>query len=376
MSNCWFSAFSLVTDNSINPSIFVLRTFCYSGTMPGVVIHLKSKKLTLIFSLLVLGHGWLLPPGLELGLLSARASEALSRQRALDSALKEVDALIADGSLLAARAKIEALLSSYPDDSAVALSAARLYQKMGLSAFAIMQYEKTRRSKPQLLEPLVALSKLHLENLSTELAVQLARQAVQISPSSRDARLALVSALLAEQSVKQARVQADALGQSFPNDPEVDHALASVAQAFGENKRAIALLSKAVEARPAEQAWQLELVDLYIASHDFDRAKAILVSIAVRDPQSLEALERLAHLDEFYLHDYMSARDNYRKVLGVLPDSASAQAGIDRCLVKQGDLALNLRNFIRRLLNLPLGPVKDEEGVSEMLTPDTSYGAQ
>lgn len=353
--------------------------------MPGVVILLKSKTLIVILSLLgfcyetrlaVLSQG-LAASARELKAPTAAVKSPVpARSATMESALKAVDGLIADGSLVAARGRIEALLISYPDDSAVALSAARLYQKMGLSAFAIMQYEKTRRAKPLLVEPLVALSKLHLENLSTELAVELARRAVQMEPSSRDARLALVSALLAEQSVKQAKIQADALGHRFPNDPDVDHALASVAQAFGENKRAIDLLAKAVEARPAELPWQLELVDLYIANQHYARARSVLVSILLREPQSLEALERLAHLDEFYLHDYMSARDSYRKILSVLPDSASAQAGIDRCLVKQGDLALNLRNFIRRLLNLPLGPVKDEVGVSDMLTPDTSYGAK
>jgi hypothetical protein len=109
------------------------------------------------------------------------------------------------------------------------------------------------------------------------------------------------------------------------------------------------LLAKAVEARPAELQWQLELVDLYIANQYYEtELGAFLLAILLREPQSLEGLERLAHLDEFYLHDYMTARESYRKILGVLPDSASAQAGIDRCLVKQGDLALNLRNFIRR----------------------------
>lgn len=347
--------------------------------MPGVVILLKSKWLIVIFLLL----GFSFEPWLAVlaqnGAASVKGTEAptaQSRSTSLPSALKAIDGLIADGSLLAARSKIETLLNSYPDDCAVALSAARLYQKMGLSAFAIIQYEKTRRAKPMLLEPLVALSKLHLENLSTELAVELARRAVQMDPSSRDARLALVSALLAEQSVKLAKIQADALEQRFPNDPDVDHALAGVAQGFGENKRAVDLLEKAVEARPSELPWQLELVDLYIANQCYEKARSVLSSILLREPQSFEGLERLAHLDEFYLHDYMSARDSYRKILSVFPDSASAQAGIDRCLVKQGDLALNLRNFIRRLLNLPLGPVKDEAGVSDMLTPDTSYGAK
>ena len=141
--------------------------------------------------------------------------------------LAEVDRLIAVGSLLQARQRVDSLLKSYPDDWQVALTAARLYRKMGLSSYAILEYERVRGARPLMSEPLVALSEIHLENLSTELAQRLAREAVYLDPKSREARLALVSALLAGQSVSQAREQAEILAQMFPGDPEVEHVLAT-----------------------------------------------------------------------------------------------------------------------------------------------------
>ncbi len=298
----------------------------------------------------------------------------VSTNPALAAQLKSVDLLISEGSLLPARSAVEVLLERYPDDAAVSLSAARLYTKMGLSAFAIMQYEKVRRLKPLMLEPLVALSRLHLENLSTELAVRLAREAVIMEPASRDARMALISALLASQSVRQARIQAEALRHMYPEDAEVDHALSEVARAYGENARSLELMQNAVNAKPDETLWQMELADLYLANQKYERARELLKNILARDPQSLRALDRLAHLNEFYLHDYMAARRCYAQIKNALPDSSSAQAGMDRCLAKQGDLALNLRNYVRKLFKLPLRPLKDEEGASDMPAPDTSSG--
>jgi tetratricopeptide (TPR) repeat protein len=263
--------------------------------------------------------------------------------------LAEVDRLIAVGSLLQARQRVDSLLKIYPDDWQVALTAARLYRKMGLSSYAILEYERVRGARPLMSEPLVALSEIHLENLSTELAQRLAREAVYLDPKSREARLALVSALLAGQSVSQAREQAEALAQKFPGDPEVEHVLANAAQAFGENDKALNLMILAVQARPAEQTWLLELAALYEANQDYTKAEACLKTALARDGQDVRALDALAHLYEFKLLDYARARSCYSALRALLPDSASAQAGMDRCLVKQGDLALSFRNFIRRV---------------------------
>jgi tetratricopeptide (TPR) repeat protein len=129
----------------------------------------------------------------------------------------------------------------------------------------------------------------------------------------------------------------------------VEHVLANAAQAFGENDKALNLMILAVQARPAEQTWLLELAELYEANQDYTKAEACLKTALARDGQDVRALDALAHLYEFKLLDYARARSCYSTLRALLPDSASAQAGMDRCLVKQGDLALSFRNFIRRV---------------------------
>lgn len=264
--------------------------------------------------------------------------------------LSAVEKLISLGAFTQAGHKVDALMRKYPDDWHVALLAARLHRKMGLSSYAIIEYEQVRRAVPTMPEPLIALSQIHLENLSTELAQRLAREAVYLAPDSRDARLALVSALLAGQSVSQAHSEAENLARMYPGDPEVKHVLANAAQAFGENKKALELMVAAVEARPMEQGWLLELADLYQANNQYEKAESSLKTALDRDPQDVRALDRLAHLYEFKLLDYSQARRFYARLMAVLPGSTSAQAGLDRCQLKQGDPALSFRNFVWRLM--------------------------
>jgi tetratricopeptide (TPR) repeat protein len=286
----------------------------------------------------------------------------LANGRGLDqNQFTDIAKLIGEGSLLPARARVEALLARLPDDWKVALLAGRLYRKMGLSGFAIMQYERVREQDPHMVEALVALAQLHLENLSPEIAIILARQAVAIEPGNKEARLVLVEALLAGQSLRQVSEQAQILASMYPSDADAAHTLSGVAQAFGRNNEATALLLSALAARPRQLTWRLELADLYQTQGHYEACRSALNQVLQEEPHSLEALNRKAHLQEFDMHEYMPALRSYRAIKEIIADSAAAQAGIDRCLAKQSDFALNLRNAIYRLLGVRTSDAKLEE---------------
>lgn len=276
---------------------------------------------------------------------SVQASDKSAVMPELASALRLID----EGSLLSAKPLVEKLLLAYPEDKEVSLAAARLYQKMGLSTLAIVYYEKVREKSPRMQEALVALARLHLENLSSALALEMASEAVSIDPHSKAARLVLVEALLAGQSLKRARLEVAELTSMFPRDPEVLHCLSLVSQTFGENEKALAYMVLASQARPKQLQWLMELADLYQRVGNYNKAAAVLTSVLEFDPQSVSALDALARLYEFDLGDYVRARDCYLRILTILPDSGTARGGADRCLAKQADLALWLRGNIYRL---------------------------
>jgi len=274
---------------------------------------------------------------------------------------ERISALINEGALLPARTRVELLVARYPANWRVSLLAARLYRKMGLSGFAAMQYEKVRAHDPRMVEALVALSEIHLENLSTEIAIVLARQAVEIDPRSKEARQALVEALLAGQFLRQARDQAQTLNSMYPSDADVAHTQASVAQAFGQYDVATAMLLRALATRPEKINWRLELADIYQAQGQYAACYATLKQVLEAEPHMLEALNKIAHLQEFDMHDYMPAFKTYRSIKEIIPDSATAQAGMDRCFAKQSDLALNVRNAFYRVLGIKNRNAKLEE---------------
>lgn len=275
-----------------------------------------------------------------------RAAGSTCPQSELDVLQKQ----LSDGQLMTARKSVEELLAKYPHDPAVALLSARLYSRMGLSALAIIQFERVRRSYPYMVEPMIALARLHLENLSTFLAVNLAEDAVHIEPSNKEAQLVLVDALISNQSLRRARQQANKLLDLYPNDAQVLHANAEVSQAEGDLEKAQRFLEVAASRAPERLSWQIELAGLYQSLGNFSAARASYDEILKNDPGDLEALSGLAHLYEFDLNDFLRARNVYERILKIIPDDPASLAGMERCQTKQSDLALWLRGLIYRTL--------------------------
>ncbi len=204
-----------------------------------------------------------------------------------------------------------------------------------------------------MLEPLIALSRMHLENLSSNLAVQLAEDAVLIDGKNKEARLALVEALIANQSIRRAKEQAQKLAQLYPSDSDVQHALYMVAMAYGDDAQALEYLRPAAESQK-KPSWLLELAELYQSGHRYNEAKDVYSQMLEGDQSNLEVLVGLAHLYEFDLGDYMRAVVVYRKILEIFPDDTGAHSGIERCMAKQADLALWVKGSIYRLFGWPL----------------------
>jgi tetratricopeptide (TPR) repeat protein len=263
--------------------------------------------------------------------------------------LAEVENMMASGALIMARQKIEPLVARYPDDWRARLVAARIYRQMGLTSFAIDTYERVRRLRPDLSEPLVALSRLYLDNLSTELALGLARQAVAVDPGSLDARLALAEALVACQSIQSAQVQSQKLARDFADDVRVLHLQAQVARAAGKTEQARDFLIRALATKEISTDWLMELAQINVDLGHYAAAEASLQRILTINPDSFTANLRLAQLYELKMHDYVKAIGAYKKVQELAPDSVEAQTGLQRSLACQADWALCLKNFVHSI---------------------------
>ena len=263
-----------------------------------------------------------------------------------DPSLFAEEKLIEDGSYSAARARLEKLLAERPNDVNVRILAARLFRKIGLWSVSIMEYEKVRQVDPAIVEPYIALSEMHRENLSTEIALGMAEEAVALAPQSVRAREALISALIDNHNVNQAHAELTALIKERPTDPNVLYLSFKVKKGLGELEPARVDLEKAMKLAPDNVAWYFDLAEIYEDTGDYQNARATIGKYIEASPDSTRALSKLAEILEFRLYDIEGAKQVYDRILDIEPDNQSAVAGKERLLKKRNDLAAVLKRNI------------------------------
>ncbi|MBK9145667.1 MAG: tetratricopeptide repeat protein [Candidatus Melainabacteria bacterium] len=283
-------------------------------------------------------------------LIGLRApAQAVEPRTARDPELSRIESLVNQGSLIKARRAVESVLSEQPGNIEARLLAARIYKAMGLWSRSILEYESIRSEDPDLVEPYVALSQMHLENLSADLSLSLARQAVRLAPDSKEARVALISGLIATHEYSDADRELEALIKRFPADAAVLYMAFQLYRDNGEFKEARDFLRKAIKANPDRIAWLLDLYDVCESLGDIKSAEQAVELYLTKAPSSVEALEKLALLQENYLYDYVLAGRTYDKILAIDPENWNALAGKDRIEIRQNDLAMSYKRRFRHL---------------------------
>jgi tetratricopeptide (TPR) repeat protein len=268
-----------------------------------------------------------------------------------DPSLSQEEKLIENGSYSAARARLEKLQQERPDDINVKILAARLFRKIGLWSISIMEYEKVRRENANLVEPYIALSEMHRENLSVEIALGMAQEAVLRAPHSVRAREALISALIDNHNVTQAQAELTALMKQRPADPDVLYLSFKVNKGIGELDKARQDLERAMKLRPDNVAWWFDLAEIYEDTGDYQQARATINKYIEAAPDSTRALSKLAEILEFRLYDLDGAQQIYERILVIEPDNQSALTGTERLLKKRNDLAAAIKRNVYRFFS-------------------------
>lgn len=271
--------------------------------------------------------------------------------RISDPALAAEQKLIEDGAYSDARARLEKLVAERPDDVNVKLLGARLFRKIGLWSISIMEYEKVRQMNPDLVEPYIALSEMHRENLSVEIALGMAEEAVDRAPHSVRAREALISALIDNHNVREAQKELTALIKRFPADPDVLYLSYKVNKNLGELGSARSDLERAMKIRPDNVAWWFDLAEIYEDTGDYEQALATINKYIEVSPDSTRALNKLAEILEFRLYELDGAGRIYDRILTIEPDNQFALAGKDRLLRKRNDIAATIKRSVIRFFN-------------------------
>lgn len=269
--------------------------------------------------------------------------------------LKKVDELSDAHGFYKARKLLEPLLSAHPKDPSVHKSAGKLFAKMGLLPRAIDEYNNVIALEPANIAARIGLAKAYMAREDYTQAMVFAREAVKLDPKSAESRLLLVQILMAKSLLLEAEQELQRLLRGDPNDAKVHFMAANIYRERGQGALALQHIEKAIQLNPGKHEWLLERSDICILLNQDDQAKASLEKLLQYEPDSVEALNRLARVKENSFRDYDGAMQCYKRVLEIDPDSVTALAGIDRLKAKKNDLAglwkHQLRTNLSRLFN-------------------------
>lgn len=275
-------------------------------------------------------------------------------------ALEAVKILTYQGAYSKARDELEVLLKKYPQIKEVHLAAARFYRSIGSPALAVQQYKQAVDLAPQGSEPFIGLAEICLANLDTKQAIVYANRALAIEPSSKEARQVLIGALLDAGKPEQAgRELSQVLAfQKKPCDPDFAYLAYRLNRQRGQLPYAKQFLDDAIRLRPERTQWLIDRADLYQSLGDYRGARHSLEKLVALEPRSVTGLYKLGIVLEIYCHDLEGAMQQYRKILTIDPEYVAAITGLERCRVKQNDVAgqlklefwKSLRQFKERLM--------------------------
>jgi tetratricopeptide (TPR) repeat protein len=281
---------------------------------------------------------------------SQKSSTSAAGER--KSLLKQLDNLTTEAAFSKAKELVATLVEKYPSDVEVTLAAARFYRKVNAPQLASAQYQKLVTLKPSLSEPYIALAQIALTDLQVSRALDYARKAIAIDPNQKEAQIALVNALIDSDQPKEADKELSRLlsAPGSSSDPTINYLAAKLNREKGQLAFAMSFLDQAISLKPDETDWLLDKANLCESLGDFAQTKDVLNKLLNIDPHSIDALNKLAQVLEFYFHDFDGAIDKYQKILVLNPDFVEAETGIDRCTAKKNDLAGQMkRQILQRL---------------------------
>ncbi len=280
-------------------------------------------------------------------LAAVSANPAYSLVESESDGIKRIIELTKTRSYIKASDLFDRMIEEDPNNPQLRLAGARLYRQMGMFARAMSEYKQLMNANPHLIEPLIALSQMYMEYLDLPQALSLARHAVSIAPTSKDARIQLCSVLIASDYLKEAEDELNKLQKQVANDANVDYVGYKLYLKRGQLEKARQQLDAAMKLEPANGQWLVDMSELCEMQGDYATANVCLQKALQADPLSVEKLNKMAILQEYFLQNYALANSQYKKILEIDPDSVTALAGVDRCKTRSNDLAGMLKAQIR-----------------------------
>jgi tetratricopeptide (TPR) repeat protein len=309
-----------------------------------------------------------------LGLTLVGCEASLSQTSA---PLKHVEELTRQGhgDFSTAREELKILLKKYPQDIDVHLAAARFYKTIGLVGQSQAEYKRAIELGCKKSEPFIALADICQANLDNKQAMAYASKALALEPDSPQAHKVLISALLNEGKLKEAKellFPKKSGGNKNLTDPDLCYLAYRLYNQGRQLSLARTYLDDAIKLKKPEQPrWLLDRADLYRSlgdesnnlsdkTKDYEEARRTLEDfLDNNEPKSIEGRLKLGTILEFYDHDFDSAMNQYKMILETDPENVHAITGLERCKKGKNDLAGQMKLEFWKTISQPFNALRD-----------------
>ena len=259
-----------------------------------------------------------------------------------DADLSAVKHAVDEGRLLEANLLYKDLVGKYPKRADLHCSYGLFLQNTGQMALSVSEFQSALKLDPRQSTACLALAEISLQLLDVDSALRYSQSALAIDPTSTQARIVHIKALMQSGHTTRADEELSEL-LSGVSDADVLHLAYQVKARKGDFLKARNYLQEAVKAKPEHTDWVVELCQLLENRGDSRTSRAYLNALLERNPNAVDARLCLARNLETYEYDYDGAIAQYQSALQIDPGLPAALAGIDRCRAEKNDLARSLK---------------------------------
>ncbi len=248
------------------------------------------------------------------------------------------------------------LLEDDPGNAVAMVNLARAHLRRGESSEALRLLVAAVKARPDFPEARLFLGNVQLRAGEPQQAMEQAEATLELAPGSPAALLLRAQALVGLEQFGPARTALEQLARQYPDSPEIQTELATLAVREGNQREAAAIFTELRNQGTGGAAATAGLAETYSGAGQYDRAVAVLREELEKSPGSVSLRELLA-ATLGRAGDHEGAIREYQTLVSANPESPDLRLGLGSVYRKAGDAEAAIREFSRAAEQAPEQPL-------------------
>ncbi|MEK7404324.1 MAG: tetratricopeptide repeat protein [Acidobacteriota bacterium] len=252
--------------------------------------------------------------------------------------------------------ELQAMVSRMPDNVVLRFNLGRALLRKGDRDQARTQFQEAIKKQPGFLPPRIALAELHLVKAEFPLALQTAREVLELDPRNLGAKLISTNALAGMGNLPQARSNVTSTIQEHPDSREARMQMAMldlVERRFKDAEQAFQKLHET--AAPADLRGLMGLSEAYASQDQYAKAIDLLRSELGKNPEQSGIRQALANI-AVRAKRYDVAISEYNNLLAKAPSDGALHLRVGEAQRRSGDIKAATASFRKSMQFLPNEP--------------------